>query len=174
VGKTTVIARLLARPGFARSITSTTRAPRQGEVEGQDYLFLDRATFERDLAAGRFLESAEVHGNLYGTPRDRVQAILDRGDVCILNIDVQGARSLRSSGLPVVTAFLLPPSMEELERRLAQRGTEGPTEVARRLQIAKKEMESVGEYDFALENNDVNATVRTLEEFLLRTRRECR
>lgn len=172
VGKTTIIGRLLARPGYARAITATTRPPRAGEVEGVDYLFLDADTFQRGIAEGRFLEHAEVHGRHYGTPREAVQAILDRGEICLLNVDVQGARSMRASGLPVVTAFLLPPSREELKRRLAKRGTEDPVEVERRLEVARQEMDSVGEFDLALENNDINATVRALEEFLRRARRE--
>ncbi len=140
VGKTTVIDGLLRRPGFARGITATTRSPRPGEQEGVHYRFLTRARFEEGVGRGMFLEHATVHGNLYGTPREEVEAILGRGDACILNVDVQGAESIRRSGLPVVTVFLLPPSAEELERRLAGRGTEGAEEKARRLAIARQEM----------------------------------
>ncbi len=170
VGKTTVIARLLQRPGFARSITATTRAPRGGETDGVDYLFLSRPDFEAGIAAGRFLEHAVVHGNLYGTPRDAVEAVLARGDVCVLNIDVQGAESFRRSGLPVATVFLLPPSMEELERRLGRRGTESEGEMQRRLDMARAEMKEVGRFDLAVENHVVDDTVRTLAEFLDRRR----
>ncbi|MHC4923485.1 MAG: guanylate kinase [Planctomycetota bacterium] len=166
VGKTTVISQLLERPGFARSITATTRPPREGEKDGEDYLFLDRMSFEDGITDGRFLEHAVVHGNLYGTPRDGVEAVLARGDVCLLNIDVQGADSLRQTGLSVATVFLLPPSMEELERRLGSRGTEDPDEMERRLGIARREMEVASLFDLQLENGEVAETVDKLESFL--------
>ena len=171
VGKTTVIDGLLRRPGYSRSITATTRAPRPGEKEGVHYLFLARERFEEDLAKGRFLEHATVHGNLYGTPRDGVESVLARGEVCLLNIDVQGAASLRASGLPVVTVFLLPPSMEELERRLSNRGTEGPGEAARRLAIARKEMEQQHLFDARVVNRDVAAAVEEIASFVETRRR---
>ena len=171
VGKTTVISRLLERPGFARSITATTREPREGETEGVDYMFLDRMTFEGDVADGRFLEYAVVHGNMYGTPRNAVEEVLARGDICLLNIDVQGAEALRTSGLSVATVFLLPPSMEELERRLGRRGTEDPDEMERRLGIARREMAEADRFDLKVENRDVAETVATIEAFLASMRR---
>jgi guanylate kinase len=173
VGKTTVIDRLLQRRGYGRSITATTRAPRAGETDGVHYRFLARDRFEEDVKAGRFLEHAEVHGNRYGTPRDGVEAVLGRGDVCLLNIDVQGAAALRRSGMPVVTIFLLPPSMEELERRLSSRGTEDRTEVARRLAIARKEMEEAERFDARVVNTaleeTVDAIVAVVEQRRVRT-----
>lgn len=159
VGKTTVIEGLLRRPGYSRSITATTRPPRKGEAHGKDYLFLQRGEFEEGIAKGRFLEHATVHGNLYGTPREGVEAVLSRGDVCLLNIDVQGAESIRRTGLPVVTVFLLPPSMEELEKRLAKRGTEEPGERSRRLEVARKEMAEADRFDARVVNRDVHASV---------------
>lgn len=166
VGKTTVIDGLLRRPGYARSITATTRAPRPGERDGVDYLFLTRERFEEGLAAGRFLEHATVHGNLYGTPRDAVEAVLARGDVCLLNIDVQGAESLRRSGMPVVTVFLLPPSPEELQARLEKRGTEAPAEKARRIEVARKEMEQADRFDARIVNRVVDGTVAEVAAFI--------
>lgn len=171
VGKTTVIDALLRRPGFGRSITATTRKPRAGERDGTDYLFLHREEFEEGVRTGRFLEHAVVHGNLYGTPRDGVEAVLARGDVCLLNIDVQGAESLRRSGLAVATVFLLPPSMEELERRLGLRGTEDPAEFRRRLGIARKEMAEADRFDLKVENRDVEETVETIARFVAERRR---
>jgi guanylate kinase len=159
VGKTTVIDALLRRPGYSRSITATTRAPRPGESDGVDYRFLSRARFEEGVAQGRFLEHATVHGNLYGTPRDGVEEVLARGDVCLLNIDVQGAESLRRSGLPLVTIFLLPPSMADLEARLAHRGTEGPEEKARRIGVAMREMSQADRFDARVVNREVSGTV---------------
>ena len=166
VGKTTVIDGLLRRPGYARSITATTRAPRPGERDGVDYLFLTRERFEEGLAAGRFLEHATVHGNLYGTPRDAVEAVLARGDVCLLNIDVQGAESLRRSGFPVVTVFLLPPSPEELQARLERRGTETPEEKARRIEVARRELEQADRFDARIVNRVVDGTVAEVAAFI--------
>ncbi len=166
VGKTTVIDGLLRRPGYARSITATTRAARPGERDGVDYLFLSRARFEEGLAAGRFLEHATVHGHLYGTPRDGVDDVLARGDVCLLNIDVQGAESLRRSGLPVVTIFLLPPSPGDLQARLEKRGTETPEEKARRIEVARKEMEQADRFDARIVNRVVEGTVDEVAAFI--------
>ena len=166
VGKTSVIDRLLERPGYGRSITATTRGPRGEEKDGVHYLFLPRAEFEAGLKTGRFLEHAVVYGNLYGTPRDGVEAVLARGDVCLLNIDVQGAEALRKSGLTVVTIFILPPSMEELERRLISRGTEGEADARRRFEIAKKEVAEAGRFDFRVVNRTIEGTVDEIDGFL--------
>ena len=166
VGKTTVIDGLLKRPGYARSVTATTRPPRPGEKDGRDYMFLTRERFEDGLRAGRFLEHATVHGNLYGTPRDGVEAVLARGEVCLLNIDVQGAESLRRSGLPVVTIFLLPPSTEELLARLEKRATEPPEEKARRLEVARREMAEADRFDARVVNRTVAEAVAEVAAFL--------
>jgi len=171
VGKTTVIEWLLGRPGYSRSITATTRAPRAGERDGVDYLFLSRPDFERGAAAGRFLERAEVHGNFYGTPRDGVEAVLARGEVCLLNIDVQGAASFRGSGLPLVTVFLLPPSMEELERRLRVRATERAPELSRRLEVARRELAQADRFDLKIVNVVVEDAVREIGDFIESRRR---
>ena len=166
VGKTTVVQGLLALPGYERSVTATTRPARAGEKPGVDYLFLAREEFEKGIRAGRFLEHATVHGQLYGTPRDGVEAVLARGGACLLNIDVQGADSLRRSGLPVVTVFVLPPSLEELERRLAKRGTEDPAEVARRLDVARREIADAGRFDLRVVNREVAEAVREISAFV--------
>ena len=166
VGKTTVIEALLRLPGYARSVTATTRPPRAGERDGVDYHFLARAAFEEGLARGRFLEHATVHGNLYGTPRDGVEALLARGLVCVLNIDVQGAESLRRSGLPVATVFLLPPSLEALRERLARRGTEPEADVERRLETARRELAEQDRFDCRVVNGTVEAAVGEIDRFL--------
>jgi guanylate kinase len=171
VGKTTVVDGLLRKRGYARSITATTRPPRPGEVDGRHYRFLTRKRFEREVAEGRFLEHAVVHGNLYGTPRDGVESVLARGLTCLLNIDVQGAESMRRTGLPVVTVFLLPPSMRELGKRLAKRGTEDPREVERRIAIARREVEQAGRFDARVVNRSVKRTVEAVARFLERRRR---
>jgi guanylate kinase len=171
VGKTTVVDRLLKRPGYTRSITATTRAPRGAERDGVDYLFLAREKFEDEVRRGRFLEHATVHGNLYGTPRDGVEAVLAKGDVCLLNIDVQGAASLRKTDLPVVTVFLQPPSLEELARRLKGRRTEDESAAQRRLEIAKQEMAQADRFDLVVENRDLDRVVEEIEAFVRGRRR---
>ena len=166
VGKTTVVEGLLALPGYERSITATTRPVRAGEKSGVDYLFLGREEFEAGVRAGRFLEHANVYGNLYGTPRDGVEAVLARGHACLLNIDVQGAESLRRSGLPVLTVFILPPTLEELERRLGKRGTEDPSAAAHRLEVARREIADAGRFDLRVVNRVVADAVGEIAAFV--------
>ena len=124
VGKTAIAARLLRLPDVARTVTATTRAARPGERDGVDYHFLTDAAFRARVARGEFLEHAQVHGHLYGTPRDAVQALVGRGLVCLLVIDVQGAATLRRNGVEGRFVFVAPPSEDELERRLRGRGTD--------------------------------------------------
>lgn len=162
VGKTAVIERLLRHPRFARAVTATTRPPRAGERDGIDYVFLDRAEFERRLAAGWFLEHAEVYGRLYGTPRSEVERVLSSGRHGLLVIDVQGAATLRREGVEGVFVFLLSPDPKELERRLRARALDGPEEVARRLAAAERELSEAHRFDRVLVNDDLEATARKL------------
>jgi guanylate kinase len=152
VGKTTVCNHLLARPDFERVITATTRAPRGTEKDGTDYHFLDDAEFDAWVAGNRFLEWAEVYGNRYGSPRAGAEEILASGRFPLLNIDVQGAASLRAAGMPCKRIFLLPPSMDELERRLRGRAT--GDDVERRLTVAREEMARQNEFDLCVVNHD--------------------
>lgn len=163
VGKTTVCERLLARPDFARSISVTTRPPRKGEVAGRDYAFYTREAFARAREEGLFLEWARVHDDFYGTPRGPVEAHLEDGRNVILNIDVQGAEQVRRSGLPCVSFFLLPPSMDELRARLARRGDD-PAVVERRLKNAELEIARAGEYEHRIVNADLDATIAEILE----------
>lgn len=158
VGKTSVCDELLRRRGFERVVTATTRPPRGEERDGVDYLFLPRAEFERRAREGGFLEWAEVHGNLYGSPRAQADAILRRGRHALLNIDVQGARSVRASGLPCLLVFLLPPSMEVLERRLRKRATDGEETIRRRLEGARAELADQGEFDVRIVSDTIPQT----------------
>jgi guanylate kinase len=167
VGKTSVAESLLALPGFARAVTATTRAPREGERDGVDYHFLTPEQFAADLERGRFLESAFVHGNQYGTPRDAVEAVLARGDVCLLVIDVQGAALLRSQGLKGLYAFLAPPSLEELERRLRSRGQDSDEAIELRLTEARNEIARRGEYDVAVINDDLEQATGQIRRLAL-------
>jgi guanylate kinase len=166
-GKNAVIDALERRlPGAVRATTATTRPPRPGETDGQDYFFLSPGEFARRDARGEFLETAEVHGNRYGTLRGEVERLAGAGKTVLLQIDVQGARSLRRSGLGVTTVFLMPPSMEELERRLRARGTDEPGVIARRLRNARDEIAARGEFDHVVVNDDLE---RAVDEIAQRT-----
>lgn len=163
VGKTTVGDGVLRNPAFGRAVTATTRAPRDGEVHGTHYLFLDAAEFRAGIAAGRFLEYAEVHGNLYGTPREQVAAVRDRGLICLLIIDVQGAATLRENGVDALYVFLAPPSWDQLEGRLRGRGTDGDDVIERRLRNARAELERQDEYDAVVINGDLDTAIAQIE-----------
>ncbi len=154
VGKTTVCDLLLQRDDFERVVTATTRAPRTGEQHGVHYHFLDPPTFDRWIEEDRFLEWAEVFGRRYGSPRAPAEEILARGHYALLNIDVQGAASVRNTGLPSLRVFLLPPSTAELERRLRGRGSDSTEEIDKRLQIARDELAQQHEFDLAVVNDD--------------------
>lgn len=162
VGKSAVIDRLLLDAHFARAVTATTRPPRTGERDGVDYDFLARDDFLARVAVGGFLEHAEVYGRLYGTPRAHVEAILASGRHCILNIDVQGAASLRAAGVEALFVFLVPPSLSELERRLRTRGLDSADAVARRLSAVDREMAQAERFDLRIVNLDLERTARKL------------
>lgn len=168
VGKTTVADRLLREEGIERVVTATTRAPRPGEVPGVDYHFLTRDEFEEGIREGRFLEHAHVHENLYGTPRDAVEAGLRAGKNLLLNIDVQGAAILRETArdLDTVSVFLLPPSPQVLEERLRGRGTETAGELERRLETARHELERRDEYDHRVVNDILEEACQRILEIL--------
>lgn len=161
-GKTTISGRALREiAGLDMSVSCTTRAPRAGEVDGRDYTFLERGEFERRRAAGAFAESAEVHGFLYGTPREPIESALAGGCDVLLDIDVQGARQLKQRYADdAVAVFVLPPSEAELERRLRARGTDPDEVIRRRLERARAEMEEYRRYDYTLVNRDVDESVR--------------
>ncbi len=162
VGKTALIDRLLLDPRFARAVTATTRPPRAGEQDGVDYVFLAKDEFERRVAAGWFLEHADVYGRLYGTPRSHAEAILASGRHCLLNIDVQGAASLRAAAVDALFVFLVPPSLSELERRLRDRGLDSAKAVADRLAAVDREMAEAPRFDLRLVNRDLETTARKL------------
>lgn len=154
-GKTTVCDRILAEiPAVERVVTSTTRKPRGGEVDTIDYYFFDHDTFKAKVEAGEFYEHANVHSNLYGTLKREVQEKLAAGTDLLLNIDVQGAAQMRETSEQdpllkgnVITVFIMPPSVEELESRLRGRGTDAEDEVQRRMQVAIDEMKQSDFYD---------------------------
>jgi len=144
-GKSTLCANLRATPDFIYSVSCTTRAPRPGEENGVDYHFLTKEKFEALIASGNMLEYATVHGNYYGTPKATVKEALEQGTDVLLDIDVQGAAQIRKTEDKVVSTslvdvFIMPPTLEELEKRLRKRGTETEEQVTRRLATAREEM----------------------------------
>ena len=155
-GKTTLVGRLLETDGHIKaSVSYTTRAPRPGEVEGKAYHFIDVPTFNRMKTHGEFLESATVHGNHYGTSRVWLQAQMHAGHDVLLEIDWQGAQQVRHAFSNVVTIFIMPPSIAELERRLRGRGSDSENVVRTRVNGALDEMRHVKEFDFVIINNDL-------------------
>jgi len=163
-GKTTVVARVLREvPGLRFSVSHTTRPPRAGEREGVDYHYVDRPTFERLRADNKLLESAEVHGNLYGTGRAEIERARSEGVDVLLDLDVQGAAQVRERMKDAVTVFILPPSYQELEQRLRRRGQDDEETIERRLAAAAREIGAFENYDYALVNDDFEACVEGLK-----------
>lgn len=153
-GKST-LGRLLRRrcPELSYSVSTTTRAPRPGEADGVDYFFVDAERFRRGIEAGEWAEWAEVHGNWYGTSRAFIDASLERGRDLLLDIDVQGAAQIVERYPDAVTIFILPPSLEELRRRLEGRATDSPAAIRRRLEVAREEMACQGRYRHVVVND---------------------
>lgn len=159
-GKTTIARELLRRrTDLGYSVSCTTRNPRVGEVEGRDYYFLSVAEFERRRDAGDFAESAEVHGNMYGTLRSEVERVLGSGKHVVMDIDVQGAQQFTRVFPQSVTIFVLPPSAEVLLDRLRQRRTESKEQLAKRLQSALQELQAVELYEYVVTNDDLTKAV---------------
>ena len=166
-GKGTLVARLLDEvPDTWLSISATTRAPRTGEEDGVHYYFSSRSDFEQLAANGELLEWAEYSGNLYGTPRESVENHMAKGEQVILEIDVQGGFQVRERFPEAHLVFIEPPSLEELERRLLNRGTEDAQTVAKRLEAAKAELLRKNEYDFIIVNDDLDAAVQKLVAYI--------
>jgi guanylate kinase len=168
-GKTSLAQRLLrGNEGLARAVTATTRAARGAERDGVDYHFLTEAAFRRRLAAGDFLEHAEVYGRLYGTPRASVEAVLASGRHCLLVVDVQGVRSLRrvlaGAGFPVRYVFVRTPDLVELERRLRERGEDDEATIQARLAEARDEEAEAATFDEVLVNDDLETATKRLRE----------
>ena len=167
VGKGTLVQRLLHHhPQIWLSISATTRAPRAGEVEGEHYFFLSREAFEAQVAEGGFLEWAEFAGNLYGTPRQPVEAQLAAGRPVLLEIELEGARQVRRSFAAGFQIFVEPPSFDELERRIRGRGTDSEEAIGRRLERARVELAAAPEFDAVLVNGDLDAALAELERLM--------
>ncbi len=166
-GKTTLARLLITRhPDFLFSVSATTRAARAGEQDGVDYHFLDRARFEELVRTGEMLEYAEVHGELYGTPRYNLDVARERGQHLLLDIDVQGARQVRRVEPEVLSIFLLPPSGTRVVERLRGRGSEDEDELRQRLATAEAELRAVSEFEYVLVNDELEETTRRLKSIL--------
>lgn len=163
-GKTSLLRALMEkRPGLEFSVSCTTRKPRAHEQDGRDYHFISRPEFERLIAAGEFVEHADVFGNYYGTRRSVVEASLAAGRDLILDIDWQGARQVRERLPEAVQVFILPPSRAELERRLRGRGTDSEEAIARRLAESTIEMSHWRQFDHVIVNRDFDQALAELE-----------
>ncbi len=177
-GKTTLCDRMLSEiPAIERVVTSTTRKPRGGEVDTVDYYFFDHDTFKSKIEAGEFYEYAHVHNNLYGTLKSEVQDKLTAGTDLLLNIDVQGAAQMRETAQndpllkgKVITVFIMPPSLEELENRLRGRGTDAEDEVQRRLKVAIAEMQQSDQYDQTILSASRDEDFSALEKIYLKAK----
>jgi guanylate kinase len=161
-GKSSFVKALLRRypVDLFYSVSATTRPRRAHEVEGSDYFFLDREEFRRRVEAGEFVEHAEVHGELYGTLKSQTERVLRSGRNVLLDIDVQGGRSVRTIYPDGVFIFVLPPSIADLEDRLRARGTDSEERIRLRLENARREMEIAREYDYTVVNDDLEDATR--------------
>jgi guanylate kinase len=170
-GKTTLVERVVEQtPHLKMSRSYTSRPARQGEIDGVDYNFVTRPRFEAMVAAGEFLEWADVFGNLYGTSDADTRRALASGEDVVLVIDVQGARKVRSRGVDAITVFMMPPSYAALEQRLRGRSRDSEEAIQRRLEVAREEVASFEEYDFIVVNDDLTSAADRLRSIVLAER----
>jgi guanylate kinase len=170
-GKTTLVERLVEQVDHLRMSRSyTSRPARPGEADGVDYNFVTRHRFEQMIAAGDFLEWADVFGNLYGTCASDTERMLAAGDDVVLVIDVQGARQVRRLGRPATTIFVMPPSSTVLEQRLRGRSKDSEAAIQRRLDVARAEVASFRDYDYVVINDEVAGSVGRLRAIVLAER----
>ena len=162
VGKSTISAALRKHPSFWLSVSATTRAPRDGEINGQDYFFISDEDFDRQISENNFLEWAEFAGNRYGTPASEVSKQLENGKNVLLEIEIAGARQIKKINPDALFIFIAPPSWEELEARLIGRGTDSPERRIARLALAREEMAAASEFDEILVNTEVNQVAEAL------------
>lgn len=168
VGKGTIREKLFQNEdlNLAYSISMTTRPPREGEVDGQDYFFISEAEFQEKIKNGLLIEWAQFVGNYYGTPKEYVEQLLNEGKNVVLEIEVQGANQVMAMFPKAITIFIVPPSIEELESRIRGRRSEPEDVVAERLNKAKYELTLTDQYRYVVENNDVDTTVKEIEAII--------
>jgi len=163
-GKTTLIRKVMQKiPTLTFSVSATTRAIREGEIEGVDYFFISTEEFNDLIRNDVFIEWAKVHGNLYGTLKKQVKELREKRKNVILDIDEQGANQIKKKKFPALFIYILPPSLEELEKRLKERDTERIREMIRRLQSAKEQITSKGFYDHVIINDDIKKVVKKIK-----------
>jgi guanylate kinase len=169
-GKTTIVRRVISQlPGVSLSVSCTTRAPRPGEQEGVDYTFVTRQAFEAMEQAGRFIEWAQVHGDLYGTPRANLEK-LDHGEDLVLEIDTEGAKRIQEAFSDAVLIFILPPSLEVLKGRLQSRGGDAEEAIRARLHNAQKELDQMARYDYIVVNQEIEEATREVASIIIAER----
>lgn len=169
-GKGTVCKELLERNAeFKLSVSATTRAPREGEVDGESYFFLTKEKFSEMIGQGGFLEYAQIYSNFYGTPKGPVMKYLEEGSDVILEIEMQGARQVKEMYPEAVLIFVLPPSLEELRNRLTTRGTETEEQVNERLSTSLEEIKQVKDYNYFIfnENNKTTESAKIIEDIIV-------
>lgn len=166
-GKGSIISSVLEQnENLVYSVSMTTRAPRNGEVEGKSYHFVSKEHFEELIEQDQFVEYAFVHTDYYGTPKAKIEEEVKNGKIVLLEIDVQGAEIVLKKYPDAVSIFILPPSFEELERRLRNRGTETEEKILKRLKNAKEEMSRSKEYEYLVVNDDLSTAIRDVETIL--------
>lgn len=171
-GKGTLMKELLKRyDNYALSVSMTTRVPREGEVDGESYFFVDKETFERTIAEDGLIEYASYCGNYYGTPREYVEKCLQDGRDVILEIEIQGALKVKEKFPETLLLFVMPPSAAELKRRLEGRGTESPEVIRERLVRASEEAEGIENYEYLIINDDLDECVREMNDIINAARR---
>ena len=167
-GKGTICKELLEKEdNLYLSVSATTRKPREGEVHGVNYYFLEKEDFMKRVENEEFLEWAEVHGNCYGTPKFNVEELINEGKNVILEIDVQGALNVKKNCEDGVFIFVLPPSMEELKRRIIKRGSETPESLITRFKNAYEEINFISKYNYAVVNDDLEEAVKKVQNIIL-------
>jgi len=170
-GKTTLVRLLLSRfPTLSFSISYTTRLPRPGEVNGQHYFFVSEREFKKSIAKGEMLEWAKVYGHYYGTPLTFVQEKIAAGKDIVLDIDIQGAQAVKKKMPEAILIFLIPPSWNELQRRITSRSSDSPEEIKKRLEAAKKEILAAREFDYIVINDVLEDALKELVSIIQATK----
>jgi len=170
-GKTTLVERIRRTPNLFYSVSCTTRTPRAGEIDGQDYRFLSDADFRERVAKGDFVEHAQVHGDHYGTLREPIVTNLETGKDVLIDIDTQGAAVIRNCGDPLIQdaladVFIMPPDLEELRKRLLKRGTETAQQIDSRLATAAREMEHWRDYRYTIISGSVEEDLQRFRQIM--------